>query len=415
MEIPNRKSKTILHMDGDAFFVGVEVAKNPNLKGLPVVTGEERGIVSALSYEAKALGVTRGLPIFQLRKLFPKVIVLPGDYSSYAKYSQSMFDIVRRYIDDVEEYSIDECFGDFTGLDRTLKMTFREIAERIKSEINSELGLSVSIGIGSTKVLSKIASKWIKPNGLTIIDNDIENFLKDVSIGKVWGIGRNTSEFLIRKGIKTALDFYLKDINWIKENLAKPYEIIWHELHGSMINIVDSNPKLKYSSIQKTRSFHPASNDEVFLFSQLSKHIEDACSKARHYNLISKRVSIFLKSRNFEYFTFNFNITNPTNAPEIIIKLSREYFHKIYDKNIMYRTTGVVLYELISGEIHQNDLFGNNIRSDKFELIHKHIDSIEGKYGKRMVYLASTHNAIKYNKKLKGTDSTDIDRDLLFM
>ncbi|MEO6589588.1 MAG: DNA polymerase IV, partial [Pyrinomonadaceae bacterium] len=87
-------------MDGDAFFVGVEVAKNPSLRGKAVVTGEERGIVSALSYEAKALGVSRGLPIFMLKKNFPSVIVLPGDYESYALYSQKMFDIVRRYCDE---------------------------------------------------------------------------------------------------------------------------------------------------------------------------------------------------------------------------------------------------------------------------------------------------------------------------
>src|SRR5574343_301061 len=114
--------KVILHIDGDAFFVGCEIAKNPKLRGLPVVTGEERGIVSALSYEATALGVIRGMPIFRIKKEFPQVIILPGDYRSYAIYSKKMFDIVRRYIDIVEEYSIDECFGDLTGLNRPLKM-----------------------------------------------------------------------------------------------------------------------------------------------------------------------------------------------------------------------------------------------------------------------------------------------------
>ncbi len=405
-------------MDGDAFFVGVEVAKNPKLRGLPVVTGEEKGIVSALSYEAKALGVTRGLPIFMLKKQFPKVIILPGDYVSYAKYSKDMFDIVRRYSDAVEEYSIDECFADLTGLDRTLKMSYLEIAETIKREIRRELDLSVSIGIAPTKVLSKIASKWRKPDGLTLIEPNsisIESFLKEVSIGKVWGIGRNTSEFLVKKGVKTAFDFYSKDLNWIKENLAKPYEVIWHELHGLIINQIDPNPKIEYSSIQKTRSFHPASNDELFLFSQLSKHIEDACTKARHFNLITERVSFFLKSRNFQYFTYSFDLTIPTNAPEIIISLARKFFDKVYNKNIMYRTVGVRLYELSSGEIRQNGLFNNDSRSDKFELIHKNIDIIESKYGRRVVYLASTHNAVKYNNKLKGTDAEDLNRDLLFL
>src|SRR3990167_8361555 len=126
------KQKVIFHMDGDAFFVACEVAKNPKLRGLPVVTGEERGIASALSYEAKALGLKRGDPIFRIKKNYPTVLVLPGDYKSYAEYSRKMFDIVRRYADDVEEYSIDECFADLTGLDKPLQMTYREIAKRIK-------------------------------------------------------------------------------------------------------------------------------------------------------------------------------------------------------------------------------------------------------------------------------------------
>src|SRR3989344_4085370 len=197
MSLQTAKNKVILHIDGDAFFVGVECAKNPKLKGLPVVTREERGIVSALSYEAKALGVVRGMPIFRIKKEFPNVVVLPGDYKSYVEYSSKMFEIVNRHAYGVEEYSIDECFADVTGLDRTLKKTYREIAEKIKKEIGDELGLSVSIGLAPTKVLAKVASNWVKPNGLTIIDCDTApDFLAKKSVEKIWGIGPKTSELL---------------------------------------------------------------------------------------------------------------------------------------------------------------------------------------------------------------------------
>ncbi len=415
--IDSFRKKTILHMDGDAFFVGVEIAKNPSLKGLSVVTGQERGIVSALSYEAKALGIVRGMPIFRIKRDFPNTIILAGDYSSYVKYSKMMFDIVRRYADDVEEYSIDECFADLTGLDLPLKLSYKEIAEKIKKEINEELNLSISIGLASTKVLAKVASKWKKPNGFTIIDNkSIPDFLKNTLIEKIWGIGPRTSELLKRKGIKTAYDFYLKDIEWVKSNLSKPYEVIWYELHGKMIVPIDGKAKDTYSSIQKTRSFYPNSNDKVFLFSQLSKHIEDACTKARHFSLITKRFTIFLKTKDFQYFTYNIDIPYATNAPEIIISFAKEYFHKIYKEDIQYRTTGIVLLNLISNKSSQSNLFGESEKSDKFELIHKQIDNLENKYGKRIVYLASTHNAIKYRKNnIMGTDSDDLDRDLLFL
>ena len=413
-EIKMKKEKAILHIDGDAFFVGVEMAKNPKLKGLPVVTGEERGIVSALSYEAKAIGITRGMPIFRVKKFFPNVVVLSGDYKSYAKYSGKMFDIVRRYADDVEEYSIDECFADLTGLDKPLKMSYRQIAERIKKEITAELDISVSIGIAPTKVLAKVASKWVKPNGLTIIESGkTGEFLSKVPIEKIWGIGPKTSEFLIERKIKTAKDFVSKDIAWIRNNLAKPYEVIYQELQGIYLMEIDPEIKNSYSSIQKTRTFHPPTNDKNFLLSQLSKHVEEACAKARHYGLIPRKVSFFLKSKNFKYYDFSIALSCPTNAPEIIISVIGSNFSKVHEKGILYRTSGVVLKDLIPDTLSQGDLFGNSDKANKFEIIHKKIDLIEKKFGKRSVYLASTLQAMKGNNE--GTDIDDPDRDLLFL
>ena len=409
-----KKEKTILHIDGDAFFVGVEMAKNPKLKGKPVVTGEERGIVSALSYEAKAIGIKRGMPIFRVKRDFPKVIILPGDYKAYVKYSGKMFDIVRRYTDDVEEYSIDECFADLTGTERLLKMNYKHIAEKIKNVINDELNISVSVGIAPTKVLAKVASKYVKPNGLTIITKDsILDYLTKTPIEKIWGIGPKTSDYLKKRGIITAKDYILKNISWVRENLSKPYEILWNELRGEYLMKIDPVTKTVYSSIQKTRSFHPATNNKVFLLSQLSKHVEEACAKARYYKLVPKKVSFFLKTKDFVYHEYQISLTNPTNAPEIIMPLIEENFNKVYKKNILYRTAGVTLNELISDGITQGDLFGNDNLAKKFETIHKQIDSLENKFGKHMVYLASTQKAIK--RKEKGTDSDDFDRDLLFL
>ena len=408
------KTSVILHIDGDAFFVGVEVAKNPKLKGFPVVTGEERGIVSALSYEAKALGVVRGMPIFRIKKEFPDVIVLPGDYRAYVQYSGKMFDIVRRYAYGVEEYSIDECFADFTGLDRTLKQSYRQIAERIKEEINIELGLSVSIGLAPTKVLAKVASNWVKPNGLTIIEVATANeFLAKVPIGKVWGIGPRTAEVLKGKGVHTALDFRGQDIAWVKLRLSKPYETIWKELNGISIMDVDTEVKSTYSSIQKTRTFHTITNDKSFLWSQISKHIEDACRKARHYELVPKKISIFLKTKDFKIVSLGSALPSPSNSPEISLTVARDLFKKIYSKDVLYRTAGITLEDLTADFTPQADLFGGTAKGDKFDLIHKQIDSLESKLGKRMVHLGSTQKALEY--KTMGTDADEIDRGLLFL
>ncbi len=409
-----QKERIFFHMDGDAFFVGVEIAKNPKLKGLPVVTGEERGIVSALSYEAKALGITRGMPVFRLKKEFPNVIILAGDYKSYAEYSSRMFEIVRRYADDVEEYSIDECFADLTGLDSTLYMSYLQIAQRIKKEVNSELGLSVSVGLAPTKVLAKVASKWVKPDGLTEIRKEnAPNFLSKTPIEKIWGLGLQTSTFLKIKKVFTALDFINKDLSWVKRNLSAPYETIWYELRG--IRIMSINPELKiiYSSIQKTRSFHPSTNEKNFLFSELSKHIEDACRKARHYHLVPKKISFFLKTTNFKFITFSQKILIPANSPEDYISLAYVWLKNLEKTKTLYRTTGVTLHDLAYDTFTQADLFGHGEKIDKLKIIHKQIDKLENKLGKRFVHLGSSHKSL--SREMLGTEPDEIDRNLLFL
>lgn len=409
-----KREKAILHIDGDAFFVGVEVAKNPKLRGLPVVTGEERGIVTALSYEAKALGVVRGMPVFRLKKNFPQVIILPGDYAAYVKYSGKMFEIVRRYADDVEEYSIDECFADLTALDLPLKMSYRQIAERIKKEIGAELGLSVSIGIAPSKVLAKVASKFVKPNGLTVITKSAATeFLAKTKIEKIWGIGPRTAEKMQKMGILTALDFISQDSKFVAQKFSKPYETLWRELRGESIMKIDPNAKTVYASIQKTRSFHPATNDKIFLQSQISKHIEAACAKARHFFLVPKKVTFFLKTKDFKIHDFTITLRNPTSAPEILIEVAEENFKSLFKRGVVYRTTGVILQDLIAENSVPVDLFNSGSRSKRFEMIHRQIDNLEDKLGKRVVYLASTHKAVNASKK--GTDSEDMDRNLLFL
>ncbi len=408
------KVRTILHMDGDAFFVGCEVAKNPKLRGLPVATGEERGIVSALSYEAKALGIVRGMPIYSLKKKFPSVVVLPGDYACYARLSTKMFDIVRKYSGDAEEYSIDECFTDLTGLDKSSKMSYRAIAERIKKEIRDELDLSVSIGLAPTKVLAKVASKWQKPDGLTEITlENVTDFLTKTPIEKIWGIGPRTAGCLQKLGIQTAREFANRDLAWVRSTLSKPYEAIWRELNGEYVMTLDTLPKTAYSSVQKTLTFHPATNDKTFLLSELSKHVEEACRKARHYNLVPRKLSFFLKTQSFEYLAHTINLSSPTNAPETLIALVQEHFEKVWRSRVLFRTTGVVLQELSPASALQKDLFGGTERAGKFERIHGQIDALETKFGKRVIHLGSTQKSLK--RKKSGTNSDDLDRDLLFL
>src|SRR5712691_4737467 len=216
--------KAILHIDGDAFFASCEQSLEPKLKGRPVVTGKERNIVASMSYEAKQRGVTRGMALQEVRKLCPDVVVLPSDYETYSLLSKRFFDIVRRYTSAVEEYSIDECFADLTGLRRPLRMSYLKIAERIKKELDAELGFTFSVGLAPNKVVAKIASKWQKPSGLTAIPGrELHRYLAKLPVQNVWGIGPNTTALLRKHGIETALQFAQKPEPWVKKYLSKPF------------------------------------------------------------------------------------------------------------------------------------------------------------------------------------------------
>src|SRR5574340_968742 len=220
--------RAIMHIDADAFFASCEQAVHPELKGRPVITGKERGIVAAASYEAKARGVERGMRLFEAKKVCPEAVMLPSDYETYSLFSMRMFHILNRFSPVVEEYSIDEAFVDLTGLRRLHRGPYGEIAGKIQATVEKELGITVSVGVSLTKVLAKVASKHRKPHGLTVIPGrDIHLFLKDLPAGKVWGIGPNTAELLSKLGVRTALDLARKDEGFIKRYLSKPYIGVW--------------------------------------------------------------------------------------------------------------------------------------------------------------------------------------------
>jgi len=383
--------RAILHIDGDAFFASCEVAKNPRLKGKPVITGLERGIASALTYEAKARGVKRGMRISDIRRVCPDAVFLPSDYETYSLYSTRMFNIVRRYTPTVEEYSIDECFAEMTGLRRPNRMSYGEMAQSIKHDLDGELGITFSVGLAPTKVLAKIASKWQKPSGLTVIPgNRAHLFLRDLPVGKVWGIGGQTEAYLSSKGVRTALQFARMDETWIRKLFTKPHWEIWQELRGESVLDLETEEKHDYASISKTKTFTPPSRDRDYVFAQLSKNIENACIKARRHGLAARCAVIYLKTQDFKGEGMECSLSTATSIPSDIILVIRPAFEKIFKQGQEYRATGVILTKLAEDRIRQPDLFGESLRIEKMQDLYGQIDAIAKKFGKHAVVLGSS-------------------------
>lgn len=396
--------KAIIHIDGDAFFASCEMAMNPTLRGKPVVTGKERGIVSSLSREAKALGVTRGMPVGQVAREFPSVVILPSDYESYSLFSKRMFEIVRRYTPEIEEYSIDECFADITGMRRSLNMSYERIAAKVKEDLEAELGMTFSVGLGPNKSIAKLGSKLKR--GLVIIPaHSVHHILRDLPIEKIWGIGKQTSAFLQKFRVMTALQLAEKPEYWVKAKLTKPHHEIWAELRGEFIFPLTTDAKHEYQSISKTKTFTPPSKDPAFVFSQLSKNIENACIKARRHKLAAKRVFFFLKTQEFLYHGLELTLTNPSANQNELVKLVREVFDEVYRPNVPYRATGIVLMDLTADMGVQPDLFGSYLDLEKWKRVYATVDALDQKFGKHTVFLSSTLAAL--TRKLKTGERGD--------
>ena len=383
--------RAILHIDGDAFFASCEQSRAPELRGKRVVTGKERGIAASMSYEAKAKGVTRGMRLFEVKKLCPDAVILPSDYETYSLLSQRMFAIVRRYTPDVEEYSIDECFTDLTGLRRPLRMSYEDMAQQIKKDLDTELGFTFSVGLAPNKVVAKIGSKWQKPSGLTVIPGRrIHVFLQDYPVEKVWGIGAQTAALLAKRGVRTALQFARRNDVWVKKTLTKPFYQIWQELNGECVLELETEVKHEYQSIRKFKTFTPPSQDRSFLFAQLSKNIENACIKARRYQLAAKGALIFLKTQHFAVQGVEVTFSRPTNFPHEMVQAVTPAFETLYRPQVEYRATGIILVKLEEDRIVQLDLFGEAVRIEKTARVYAAMDWLRQKYGKHTVFLGSS-------------------------
>ncbi len=355
----------ILHVDGDAFFASCIQATHPTLRNKPVVAGGERGIATAVSYEARALGITRGMTVAKIRKLFPQCVVFHSDYRTYHIFSQKMFMILRKYSPCVEEYSIDEAFADLQGMRRPLHMTYREIGKRVQQEIHTTLGITVSVGISLTKSLAKIASSHSKPSGFTLIPgHSIEDFLGKRKLSDIWGVGPQTASYLQKLGLRTALEFVNMSEEAVKQRLSKPYFEIWQELRGIKVYEVSSHSKSAYKSMIQSRTF-PPTQDKDILWARLLSHIEDVFTRARVSDYYVGTVTIFLKTQEFRYIRREIVLEEKIQYPYLIHQKLKDIFDEIYQKNILYRTAGCILSDLDQKAVQQTSLFEPTIELQK--------------------------------------------------
>jgi DNA polymerase-4/DNA polymerase V len=384
--------RAIVHIDGDAFFASCEQARNPSLKGQPVITGKERGIVSCASYEAKACGVQRGVRLFEARQRCPHAVIIPSDYELYSIYSERMLTIIRRFTPSVEEFSIDEGFCDVTGLRRIYRTSYPAIARMIKQEITKELDITVSVGVSLSKTLAKMCSRHQKPNGFTAVPGyRLHQFLRDMPLDAVCGFGPNTVALLHKCGVKTVLDYVERPLSFAQKLLGKIGTELWHELRGDYIYELSTEKKEKYLSISKTKTFMPSSSDKDFVKGQLIRNLESACIKLRRHHLSARNLTAYLRRADFNHVAMEARLNRHSSSTLDFSWICSELFEVLFREGMMYRATGIILSDIVAEGIDTRTLFDDPIKIERMLRVSKAIDRINKMFGKHAIHVASSH------------------------
>lgn len=379
----------VVHVDCDAFFTSVEQALDPKLRGLPVVTGSERGIVACASYEAKARGVKRPMRLSDARKICPELICLSSDYEAYSLFSRRLFAILRRFTPVVEEFSIDEAFAELSGLRRLFRMDFPDIARRMKETVQNELGLTVSVGLSASKTLAKLASQRQKPDGFTVVPaSRLHHFLKTVRVIEVCGFGPNTSALLNKHGIVTAWDYVQRPEAWARKLLGKIGDELWHELRGEAVYPLETVERMQ-ASISKCKTFTPATSVRDFVHAQLVRNTESAFIKLRRHGLRMRGMQVLLRDEHFQTAGVEGVLERPTSSTVEGAHLATLLFDKLFEPGKRYRLTGVVLFQLTAATETQYSLFDDIDKIRSLDAVDRVIDGAAERFGKHALHLAT--------------------------
>jgi len=377
---------TVLHVDADGFFAAVEQALTPALRGRPVVTGAERGIIAAASYEAKALGIRRGIRLGEARSLCPDLAILPSDYETYGLYSRAIFAVLRRFTPLVEEYSIDEAFADLEGCGRALGCPQEEVAERLRHAVAAELGLTVSVGVSLTKTLAKLCSKFRKPDGQTVLRREhVPLLLRRTPVDAVWGIGPGSAAKLQARGIATADDFTRMDESEVLRLLHKPGWATWRELRGGRMFPVDTAVKQRYASMMKGHTFAPPSGDPAFVYSESLRNLRAAFARLRRHGHLAREIGLCLRLRDYTGKTAAAPLPFPTCADSDATPALRALFDALLEPDAVYRSTRVWLGGLEPERGSQRDLFAETPDRRRRGELAATVDRLNRRYGRDTV------------------------------
>ncbi len=380
-------AKVIAHIDLDCFFVSVERVFHPELKGKPVIVSgnpEGRGVVSSASYEARAFGVRSAMPIQRARKCCPEAIVLPVRMGAYAEFSEKVFELLRDFSPLVEEASIDEAYLDLTGSEKLLGPP-QTAAALIQQRVRDELDLPASLGIGSNKMIAKIASQQAKPLGIVEVAlGQEQKFLSELPIGAIPGVGGKTEERLNVLGAKKVKHLVRLGPKLLESHFGKWGRELYERAQGRADDEVIAEASLP-KSLGKEVTFDQDLDDfdqiEQWLFLLALK----LGRRLRRKQLYAQRVTLKLRSPDFRTWTRTTGLDRATSEDWELFAAGLLLLRREKEKVRPLRLLGMSAGDL--GSSPELNLFGEEERA-KRERLMKALDRTREQFGFDAIYPA---------------------------
>ena len=395
----------------------------PDLNGKPVVVlSNNDGCVVARSNEAKKLGIKAGTPYFQLKDLFPgqEIAVFSSNYELYLDMTDRVMSLVRKEVPEFYRYSIDEGFCDLSGMEH---FDLKAWGEQLHKTIKHNTGMPVSIGIGPTKTLAKMASHYAKHypgyKHCCVIDTDEKRIkaLKLYPIDEVWGIGRQYTKRLQAVGVKTAYDFASLTRSWVRLTFNVVVERTWRELNGD--DCVPMEDMSKKKSICTSRSFPGMVADFDTLRTSISNFAAHCAEKLRKQQSAAALVSVFIDTNHFredlpQYWNWaQESLLTPTSSTQDIVQCALRCTQRIFRQGYQYKRAGVIVAGICpETAIQTNFIDYDSEKYEKKKRLDEAIDRINRQNGSETVVLGSQQYTIKDGKKITaGTFRDSIKHD----
>ncbi|WP_024288723.1 DNA polymerase IV [Cellulomonas sp. KRMCY2] len=315
---------SILHVDMDAFFASVELARRPHLQGRPVIVGgQARSVVLAATYEARAFGVHSAMPMARAQRMCPHAIVIPPDHGAYRAASQAVMALLGEVTALIEPVSIDEAFLDVSGARRRLGPP-SVIAALIRERVRREIGLPCSVGIAGSKFVAKLASGFAKPDGVLLIPRVATvEFLHALPVGSLWGVGERTREALARWGMTTVAQLAEADVAVVQRAVGRVAGAHLHDLAWGR-DPRPVTPERQEKSIGAETTFDVDTADLTEVGRQLLALADRCGGQLRGKGLVARTVSVKIRTADFQTLTRSRTLGVPTDTAREIYLAARE-------------------------------------------------------------------------------------------